>query len=364
MELKTRKLKALVFALVGVACMANLNVSLAATDKVNVLNWSELIGVDTVAKFQKEMKVKVKYDTLDSDDSLQTKLLSGRSGYDVVFPSINFMEKQIEAGVYEKLDMSKIPNAAKISPELRAKANTPYGVIYTWGTTGIIVNSTKAHQILGKDANLNSWDLLFNPAVVSKLSKCGVSVLDSSNDVFASALAYMGRDPNSSKASDYQDAYKMLMKIRPYVTQFTSTTMRTDIVGGDTCVSMGWSGDGGGAIRGAKEAKKPMEVIYVTPKKQTGIWMTMMGIPKDAPNKENAYKFINYQLRPEIAAAFSNEATYATSVPSNLVKPDILNDKTIYPSDAEVKDSFVFKKLDAEQWKAMNKLFLQFKAGR
>jgi putrescine transport system substrate-binding protein len=274
------------------------------------------------------------------------------------------MYKQIEAGVYEKLDMSKIPNAAKISPLLKAKANTPYGVIYTWGTTGLIVNAEKVRAILGKDVKLNSWDFLYDPAVVSKLSKCGVSMLDSGNDVFATALAYMGRDPNSKNPKDYQDAYKMLMKIRPYVTQFTSTTMRTDIIGGDVCVAQGWSGDGGFSVRGAKTAKKPFEVVYVTPKKQTGIWMTMMGIPKDAPNKENAYKFINYQLRPEIAAAFSNEATYATSVPTNLVQRDILNDKAIYPTEAQVNDSFVFENLEPAQLKVMNKLFLQFKAGR
>jgi spermidine/putrescine-binding protein len=362
------KIKHLALVLAGTFCLANSPLTFSATDKatdkLNVLNWSELIGVDTVPKFQKEFKVKVKYDTLDSDDSLQTKLLSGRSGYDVVFPSINFMHKQIEAGVYEKLDMSKIPNAAKISPTLQAKANTPYGVIYTWGTTGIIVNVEKVRAVLGKDAKLDTLDLIYNPAVVSKLSKCGVSLLDSPNDVFATALAYMGRDPNSNKPVDYQDAHKMLMKVRPYITQFTSTTMRTDIIGGDVCVAQGWNGDGGFSIRGAKSAKKPFEVIYVTPKKQTGIWMTMMGIPKDAPNKENAYKFINYQLRPEIAAAFSNEATYATSVPNSLVKPEILNDKTVYPSEAEINDSFVFESLNPTQLKMQNKLFLQFKAGK
>lgn len=344
--------------------ITNMPLAFSATDKLNVLNWSELIGADTVAKFQKEVKVKVKYDTLDSDDTLQTKLLSGRSGYDVVFPSINFMHKQIEAGVYEKLDMSKIPNAAKISQSLQTKANTPYGVIYTWGTTGVIVNVAKVRAIMGKDYKIDSWDVLYNPAVVSKLSKCGVSMLDSPNDVFATTLAYMGRNPNSNVPKDYQDAYQLLKKVRPYITQFTSTTMRTDIIGGDACVAQGWSGDGAFSVRGAKEAKKPFEVIYVTPKKQTGIWMTMMGIPKDAPNKENAYKFINYQLRPEIAAAFSNEATYATSVPSNLVKPEILNDKAIYPSEAEVNESFVFETLNPTQLKMQNKLFLQFKAGK
>jgi len=353
-----------VIVVTGAILLANASVAFSATDKLNVLNWSELIGKDTVAKFQKEMKVKVKYDLLDSDDTLQTKMLSGKSGYDVVFPSVNYMYKQSQAGVYEKLDMAKIPNAAKISPQLQAKANTPYGVIYTWGTSGIIVNATKARQLLGKDAKLDTWDILFNPAVVSKLKGCGVSMLDSGNDVFPSMLAYMGRDPNSKKASDYQDAYKMLMKIRPYITQFTSTTMRTDIVGGDTCVSEAWNGDGAGAVRGAKEAKKSFEVIYVTPKGKTGIWMTMMGIPKDAPNKENAYKFINYQLRPEIAAAFSNDATYATPVPSNLVNPDIMNDKAIYPSEADMKDNFVFANLEPAELKLMNKLFLQFKAGR
>ena len=207
------KYKAIVMT--GAILLANASVAFSATDKLNVLNWSELIGKDTVAKFQKEMKVKVKYDLLDSDDTLQTKMLSGKSGYDVVFPSVNYMYKQSQAGVYEKLDMAKIPNAAKISPQLQAKANTPYGVIYTWGTSGIIVNATKVRQLLGKDAKLDTWDILFNPAVVSKLKGCGVSMLDSGNDVFPSMLAYMGRDPNSKKASDYQDAYIMLMKIRP-----------------------------------------------------------------------------------------------------------------------------------------------------
>lgn len=362
------KFKYLAVVMAGAIWMINAHFAFSATekatDKLNVLNWSELIGAETVAKFQKEMKVKVKYDTLDSDDSLQTKLLSGRTGYDVVFPSINYMHKQIDAGVYEKLDMSKIPNAAKISPALQAKANTPYGVIYTWGTSGFIVNVDKVRAILGKDAKLDSWDILFNPAVVSKLSKCGVSLLDSGNDVFPSAMAYMGRNPNSKNPKDYQDAYKMLMKIRPYITQFTSTTMRTDMLGGDVCVAEAWNGDGGFVVRGAKMAKKPFEAIYITPKKQTGIWMTMMGIPKDAPNKENAYKFINYQLRPEIGAAFSNETTYATSVPSNLVKSDILNDKSAYPSDEVVKEDFVFENLEPAELKLTNKLFLQFKAGR
>ncbi|MFM9835704.1 MAG: extracellular solute-binding protein [Methylophilaceae bacterium] len=358
------KFKALVVAMVSAVCVANINISSAASDKLNVMNWSELIGKDTVAKFSKEYKIKVKYDLIDSDETIQTKLLSGRSGYDVVFPSVNYMEKQVAAGVFEKLDMSKIPNAAKISPQLLAKANMPYGVIYTWGTSGFIVNATKARQLLGKDAKLDTWDVLFNPAIVSKLKGCGVSLLDSSSDVFANALAYMGRDPNSKKLSDYQDAYNMLMKIRPYITQFTSTTMRTDIAGGDVCVAEAWNGDGGGAIRGAKEAKKPFEVLYVTPKGQTGIWMTMMGIPKDAPNKENAYKFINYQLRPEIAAAFSNETTYATAAPSNQVSAELLNDKSAYPSEADFKDSFVFANLDPKAYKLMNKLFLQFKAGR
>jgi putrescine transport system substrate-binding protein len=364
MQVKYLKAKVLAVALVGAMWMTNSQLAFSASDKVNVLNWSELIGPDTVAKFQKEMKIKVKYDTLDSDDSLQTKLLSGRSGYDVVFPSVNFMIKQAEAGVYEKLDLSKIPNAAKISPLLVAKANTPYGIVYSWGTTGYILNAEKARAILGKNAKLDTWDLLYNPAVVSKMSKCGVSFLDSSSDVFATALAYMGRDPNSKKPQDYQDAYAMLMKVRPYITQFTSTTMRTDIVGGDICVAQGWNGDGGFSVRAAKEAKKPFEVLYVTPKKQTGFWMTMMGIPKDAPNKENAYKFINYQLRPDIAAAYSNYAAYATSVPTNLVQPDILNDRAIYPTEADIKDAFVFEILEPAQSKLMNKLFLKFKAGK
>ncbi len=236
---------------------------------------------------------------------------------------------------------------------------------YFWGTDGLIMNKTKLRTLLGAKVPLDSWDLLFKPELVSALTGCGVSMVDSASDVFPIVLAYMGRNPNSTKVSDYQDAARELKKIRPYVTQFSSSYLN-DVAGGDVCLAMGWSGDAGVISRRVREANGKFEVAYATPKSQTGLWFTMMGIPADAPNKENAYKWINFLLRPDIAAEITNATTYPMAVPAakKMIKPELLADKVIYPTTEMMQDFFVFEPLEVDVARLMNRLWVQFKSGR
>jgi putrescine transport system substrate-binding protein len=344
--------------------------AIAAGD-LNILAWSDyFVGPAAVAEFAKTEDLNVKYGVLDSDDTLQAKLLSGHSGYDVVYPSSTYIARQIEAGVYQELDWSKIPNRANLDPVLMKKIaaqdrGNRFGVPYVWGTDGMVVNATKAYQALGKDARLDSWDLLFKPEVVRRLHGCGVSLVDSASDVFPVVLAYMGRDPNSRKPSDYRDAYEVLRKIRPYVDQFSSTYLN-DMAGGDMCIAMGWSGDAGVIRRRAMQARQSYEIRYVAPKGQTGLWFTLMGIPKDANNKDNAYKWINHMIDVRIAADITNAITYPTAVSAarTLVRPELASDPTIFPPPDAVQDFFLFAPIDPDIMRLITRLWLDFKAGR
>jgi spermidine/putrescine-binding protein len=342
-----------------------------AKGDLNILTWADyFIGPQAVTEFAKAEDLTINYAVMDNDDTLQARLLSGHSGYDVVYPSSTYFAKQIGAGVYEALDWSKIPNRANLDPLLMQKVATQdpgnrYGVPYVWGTDGIIINVTRAQEVLGKDAPLEGWDLLFKPEVVSKLHRCGVSMVDSASDVFPLVLAYMGRDPNSKNASDYRDAFELLRKIRPYIDQFSSIYLN-DMAGGDMCVAMGWSGDAGMIRRRAQQAHQKFEIRYVAPRGRTGLWFTMMGIPKDSANKENAYKWINHMIDAKVAADITNAITYPTAVASarSLIKPELLADPTVFPSPEATRDFFVFAPIDPSLLRVITKMWLEFKAGR
>jgi putrescine transport system substrate-binding protein len=353
-------------AALALACTAA-----TARGDLRILIWSNYsMGPAAVAEFAKAQDLRISYAILDSDDTLQAKLLSGHSGYDVVYPSSNYIAKQIEAGVYQELDWSKIPNRVNLDPILMKKvaAQDPgnrFGVPYVWGTDGIVVNATLALEALGKDGRLDSWDLLFKPEVVSRLHGCGVSLVDSASDVFPVMLAYLGRDPNSRNPADYRDAYEALKKVRPYIDQF-STTYLNDVAGGDICVAMGWNGDAGMIRRRVMQAHLNYDIRYVTPKGQTGLWFTMMGIPKDAPNKDNAYEWINHMLDLKMAAEITNTITYPTAVLASraLVRPDLVSDLAIFPSEEAMKEYLFFAPIDQDTMHLITRLWLDFKAGR
>ncbi|POZ61696.1 polyamine ABC transporter substrate-binding protein [Chromobacterium alticapitis] len=345
--------------------------ALADDKMLNVYNWSDYIAKSTIPGFEKQAGIKVRYDVYDSDDTLQAKMLTGRAGYDIVVPTSNFMAKQIEAGIYQKLDKSKIPNLANLDKALMAKIvdadpGNAHGVPWAYGTDGLGYNFTKVKAILGNNVPLDSWDILFDPKYVSKLKDCGVSVLDQANDVFAVTLHHLGKDPNSKNPADYQAAFEALKKIRPYITQFNSSGYINDLANGDICLALGWSGDVNIAKHRAAEAKRAYQLGYVIPKSGAPIWFDVMVIPKDAPHPEAALKWINYIESPEVNAAITDEVFYPTAnaAARKFVKPEIASDPTIYPPESVMKTLFLLKPLPPDIMRLQNRLWTQLKTGR
>lgn len=343
----------------------------AKDTQLNVYNWSDYIAKDTISNFEKQTGVKVRYDNYDSDDTLQAKLLTGNSGYDIVVPTSNYAGKQIAAGIFAPLDKTKLPNLKYLDPQLMALVagadpGNKYVVPWAWGTTGLGYNVTKAQQILGKNVALNDWDILFKPENISKLKACGVSVLDAPDQVFAAALHYIGKDPMSTNPADYQAALAMLKKIRPYITQFNSSGYINDMVGGDICFAYGWSGDVVIAKHRAIEAKKPYKIEYYIPKGGAPVWFDVMAIPKDAGHKEAALQWINYIETPQVHAAITNAVYYpsANAEAKKYVDPKIANDPAVYPPADVVKTLFLLKPLPPEIQRLQTRLWTEFKSGR
>jgi putrescine transport system substrate-binding protein len=314
--------------------------ALAQEEKVlNVYNWSDYIAEDTVQKFEAETGIHVNYDVFDSNELVEAKLLAGNSGYDVVVPSGFFLERQINAGIFQPLDKSKLPNLGNMDPEVMKStaAHDPdnkYAVDYMWGTTGLGYNVAKVKAALGDSQPLDTWDLLFKPEIVSKLKDCGVTILDAPSEVMATALNYLGLDPNSESPDDLKKAEDLLMSIRPYVRYFNSSQYIDDLGNGEVCLSVGYSGDVFIARDAAAQANAGVEVNYVIPREGALEWFDLMAIPADAPHPDNAHKFINFMMRPDIAAANSNYVFYASGNKAALeqIDPEIKNDPAIYPT--------------------------------
>lgn len=310
--------------------------------KLNIYNWSDYIAEDTIANFEKRTGIQVVYDTYDSNEVLEAKLLTGGTGYDLVFPSADFMAKQIQAGVYQPIDKSKLSNYKNLDKALlnlisaSYDEDNRYGVPYMWGTSAIGYNPAKVRAALGANAPLDSWDLLFKPELISKLQSCGVAILDAPTEVVGAALHYLGLNPNSQRRADYKKAEALLKSIAPYVTYFHSSRYISDLANGDICIAMGFSGDIFIAADRASEAGSGIEISYVIPKEGALLWFDMMGIPADAKNAANAYEFINYILEPEVVAAITNYVSYANpNPPSELyIDQEILADTGIYPDPA------------------------------
>lgn len=345
--------------------------ALAQEQKIlHVYNWSDYIAEDALEDFEKQTGIKVVYDTFDSNEMLEAKLMAGKSGYDIVVPSASFMQRQIGAGLFRKIDKAKLPNLPNLDPSLmRVVAShdpgNAYGVPYLWGTTGIGYNVEKIKQRM-PNAPVDSWRLIMDPAVVSKFKDCGVAMLDSPSDIMKSTLRFLGRDPNTTKADDVRAAEAHLLKIRPHVTYFHSSKYINDLAGGDICLVLGYSGDIVQARNRAADAGKKVEVGYVIPKEGAMVWFDMMAIPADAPHPNNAHAFINFILTPEVAGAISNAVSYASpnSKALEFVDEDLKTDTSVYPSATVKQRLFADKTLSPEIDRAFTRSFTRVKAGK
>src|SRR5262245_10918846 len=337
---------------------------------VNVYNWSDYIAPNVVEDFSKETGIKVRYDTFDSNDTLETKLLAGKSGYDVVVPTAYFLERQIKAGVFQKLDKAKLPNLANMWPEISERLavydpGNQYAVNYMWGTTGIGYNVKKARDVLGANAKIDSWDIVFKPENLAKFKDCGVHFLDSSDDILAAALHYLSLDPNTTKEADLQKAADLVTKIRPYVRKFHSSEYLNALASGEICLVVGFSGDVKQSQKRALEAKNGVEIAYAIPKEGAQLWFDNLGIPRDSKNVAEADSFINYLQKPEVAAKNTNFISYANGnlASQKFIDKSILDDKTIYPDEATMKKLYTIYAHDPKTQRPMNRLWTRIKTG-
>jgi putrescine transport system substrate-binding protein len=307
---------------------------------LNVYNWTDYIGPTTIADFEARTGIKVRYDTYDSNEILETKMLTGRSGYDVVVPSAVPMERQVKAGALATLDKSKLPNLAHMDPEILARIalNDPgnaHGINYTWGTAGIGYNPDKVRKLLGTD-RIDSWGAVFDPAIASKLAKCGIAFMDAPEDIFTVARIYLGIDANSQKLEDLAAAEALVRKARPYIRYFHSSQHVNDLASGEICVSVSWNGYIIQARDRGAAAEVPVRVAYAIPKEGSFLWFDMVAIPADAPHPGNAHAFLNYLMEPEVIAKISNHIGYANgnrdSLP--LLEPRVRDDPAVYPPEA------------------------------
>jgi putrescine transport system substrate-binding protein len=341
-----------------------------ADGELNVYNWSDYIGENTIANFEKEYNVKVRYDLYDGNETLEAKLVLGNTGYDIVFPSSSFFARQIKAGIYQKLDRSKLTNWSNLDQWVLMQQagydpGNVYAVPYMWGTNGITYNVDMIKERM-PDAPLDSLRLVFDPEVVSKFQDCGVSLLDSPEDVFPLALAYMGKDPTSQNPDDIVAATDMLLKIRPYIQLFDSQQYLNALPNGDRCVAMTWSGDYAVAAGRAEEAGLNINLAYTVPKEGSNIWFDAMLIPNDAPNVENAHLFLNYMLRPDVIAECTNYTYYANgnAASKKLVLPEILEDPAIYPDAETQKRMFPSVVRDEAMQRVITREWTRLKTGQ
>jgi putrescine transport system substrate-binding protein len=365
--------KQLLGGMIAVAFTAGLApVAGAAEEKVlNIYNWSDYIAPDTISNFEKETGIKVNYDNYDSNETLHAKLVAGHTGYDIVVPSANWAELQIQGGLFQKLDKSKLPNWKHIDPNILAKLavvdpGNQYLVNWLWGYTTVGINVDKVKAALGDTPMRKSaWDLIFDPKYASKLKSCGISVLDSAYEVLPAALHSMNMDPFSNKKADYEAAFKKIEQIRPYIKEFSSSSYIDDLANGSLCVSLGWSGDMSQAAQRAVDSKNGQKIEVLIPENGGLAFFDSMAIPADAPHPENALKWMNYILQPKVDAALTNEVLYANPNKDSLpfVTPAVANNKSVFLSDADLKKLVTPKAVNSETRRLMTRLYTKFKTG-
>jgi putrescine transport system substrate-binding protein len=362
-------------SLLAMALLSAAPLNGAAQPTVNVYNWSDYVEPTVIDAFTKDTGIAVKYDTFDSNDTLETKLLAGKSGYDVVVPSAYFMQRQIQAGAFQKLDKSRLRNLGNVWPEIARRLaaydlGNEYAVNYMWGTTGIGYNAEKARDIVKPEgpigAAMASWDIVFKPESLARFKDCGVDMLDSPDDVMTAALHYLGLDPNSKDGAELDAAANLLTKLRPYVRKFHSSEYLNALASGEICLVLGWSGDIKQAQKRAAEVKAGVEIGYAIPKGGAQMWFDNFAIPKDAPHVAEAHAFIDYMLRPEVAAKNSNFISYANGnlASQPLIDKSILDDRAVYPAPETMARLYTINARDQRSQRLVNRLWTRIKTGR
>lgn len=352
------------------ACFVN--VALAQNTRVvNVYNWSDYIDPKVLENFTKESGIKVQYDTFDANETLEAKLLAGKSGYDVVVPTAYFLERQIKAGVFQKLDKSKLPNLRNVWPEIssRLAAYDPgnqYAVNYMWGTTGIGFNVKAMRARLGPGGKIESWNIVFNTENLAKFRDCGVQMLDSADDIIPAALHFLGLDPNSNDPKDLEKASELLAKIRPLVRKFHSSEYLNALASGEICLVVGWSGDVKQAQRRAAEAKNGIEIGYSIPNEGAQMFFDNLAIPKDATHVSEAHAFIDYLLKADVAASNSNLVAYANGnlASQKFIEKSVLDDRSVYPDASTMSRLYTVSARDQKSQRVINRLWIKIKTGR
>lgn len=337
---------------------------------LHVYNWSDYIAPDTIANFEKESGIKVVYDVFDSNETLEAKLLAGKSGYDIVVPSNNFLAKQIKAGVYQELDKSKLPaysnlNASLLKAVSVSDPDNKHAFPYMWGSIGIGYNPEKVKAALGVD-KIDSWDVLMKPENIAKLKSCGVSFLDSPTEMLPIALHYLGLPTDTQKKADLKQAEDLFLKIRPSIGYFHSSKYISDLANGNICVAVGYSGDIQQAKSRAAEAGGKVKVAYDIPKEGAGSFFDMVAIPKDAENVDAAYAFMNYLLKPEVMASITNSVRFpnGNEKATALVDKDITSDPGIYPAADVQAKLYAIADLPAAIQREMTRSWTKIKSGK
>ncbi|SDF10293.1 polyamine ABC transporter substrate-binding protein [Sulfitobacter delicatus] len=357
-------------AILSSVALATVMAGAASAETVRVYNWSDYIDESLLEKFEQETGIELVYDVFDSNEVLETKMLAGGSGYDVVVPSGTFLQRQITAGAFQPLDTSKLPNLENMWDVVSSRTeqydpDNAHSINYMWGTTGIGVNLGKVKEALGEDAPVDSWSLVFDPANMEKLADCGVHFLDAPAEMIPAALNYIGEDPNSHDPDVIAKAEDVFMPVRPYIQKFHSSEYINALANGDVCVAVGWSGDILQARDRADEAGNGVEIAYNAPSEGAQMWFDQMAIPVDAPNPEGAHKFLNFIMDAENMAAASNYVYYANgnkASQEHLVE-DVIGDPAIYPSEAALNNLFTTTPYPPKVQRVVTRLWTKIKSG-
>ena len=337
---------------------------------VNVYNWSDYIDESVLTAFTEETGIKVVYDVFDSNEILETKLLAGGTGYDIVVPSGTFLARQISAGVFQKLDKDKLPNLKNMWDEITRRTasydpDNAYSINYMWGTTGIGYNVAKVKAALG-DVPIDSWSLIFDPDTLAKLKDCGVHMIDAPTEMLPAALNYLGKNPDSRDRGELEEAAALLEKVRPNVQKFHSSEYINGLANGDICVAVGWSGDVFQARDRADEAKNGVEIGYIIPKEGAQMWFDQMAIPADAKNVEEAHLFLDYIMRPDVIAKSTNYVYYANGNKASqpLLEKDVIEDPAVYPDEATIAKLYTLQPYDPKTTRLVTRAWTKIKTGQ